>query len=131
MTQLNEIKRMQKLAGLISESQLNEAKQFSIPDILKGNHIRSNDPNNTIEDYKSGMKVAMNKFYGSKEDLDQSYGTVTGMSGGKIQFKKLNGEESSIDPADLVIVTGQATESQAESLDQTIDEALEAHRKQK
>ena len=112
MQQINEIKRMQQLAGVISESQLNETKEFSIPDILKGKHTDSNNPSNTIEDYKPNMKVVVNKFYGSKEELDQQYGTVTGMSGGKVQVKKLDGKAASYSPEDLVIVTGQATESQ-------------------
>lgn len=107
--QINETKRMQQLAGIITQSQLNEAKQFSIPDILKGKHTQSNSPNNTIEDYESGMKVVANQFYTSKEGLDQQYGTVTGTSGGKVQVKKLDGKTAAFDPADLIIVTGQAT----------------------
>ena len=112
MTQLNEIKRMQQLAGILTESQLSETQQFSIPDILNGKHIQSNNPLNTIEDYKPGMKVVAHKFYGNKEELNQSYGTVTGMEGGKVQYKRADGKTAEFDPADLVIVTGQATESQ-------------------
>ena len=97
-----------------NEMQVNvaEAIQFSIPDILSGKHSKSNSPLNTIEDYKPGMKVVANKFYGNKEELNQSYGTVTGVEGGKVQYKRADGKAEN-DPADLVIVTGQATESQA------------------
>jgi hypothetical protein len=117
---------MQFLAGLISESQLNEVQQFSIPDILKGKS-NNNNPNNTIEDYKPGMKVVVSKFYGSKEELDQNYGTVTGMSGGKVQVKKLDGKDAAYDPADLIIVLGQATESQVNEAEETMtpDQAIQ------
>jgi len=109
---INEVARMKRLAGLITESQyerlLKETQQFSIKDIVAGK-ARNNEENNSIEDYKEGMKVVPNMFYGSTDEVTENMGTVTGTSGGKVQYKKISGDDHAHAPADLIIITGQAT----------------------
>jgi uncharacterized protein affecting Mg2+/Co2+ transport len=85
---------------------LNEGQQYSIKDIIAGRTDR-NTGTNVIGDYKPGMKVTPNQTYTSMEGVTQQMGTVTGVEGGKVQIKKLNGDEASFSPADLIIITGQ------------------------
>lgn len=99
---INEVKRMQLLAGLITESQLNEVvKSIDFKTLRKvnGDEIKSTD-------LKVGeTRVAGNMSYGSAEELQQNSGIVSKIEGNKVTFDINNGNQKSMDLADLLLVT--------------------------
>jgi hypothetical protein len=106
---INEATRFQKLAGILTESQVSEVAG--------------------LEQYKVGMKLQL------KGKPDQTFtiqmvqpSTVKGMEASMALHLKndTTGKEFQDSPGNYEIVN-----STSESIDQTIDEALEAHRKQK
>ena len=100
--QLNEIKRMQQLAGLITESQLNESiKSIDFKTLRKvdGDEIKPTD-------LKVGeTRVAMNQSYGNAEGLQQNSGIVSKIEGDKVTFDLNNNTKKSASLADLLLVT--------------------------
>ena len=101
-TQINEIRRMQQLAGLITESQLNEiVKSIDFKTLRKvdGDEIKSTD-------LKVGeTRVAGNMSYGSNEELQQQTGVVSKIEGDKVTFDLPNGTQKAMNIADLLLVT--------------------------
>jgi hypothetical protein len=99
---INEIKRMQFLAGLINESQLNEAVRsidFKTLKKVDGDEIKSTD-------LKVGeTRVASNMSYGSAEQLQQETGVVSKLEGDKVTFDLNNGQQKAMTLADLLLVT--------------------------
>jgi len=151
--QINEIKRMQHLAGILNESQLNEVetRTYDLRDILKNKHVNDNKSND-LSVFKVGMDVLPSKYYKSMDEIRTQLGKVTKISGDKVFYKTSDieagfgssgnkGEEKSAEPQDLIIATGLTTESQeldkpqaapqAESFDieEIVNEALKAVRK--
>lgn len=100
-------KKFASKKGEDKKAEVNEGQQYNIKDLVAGRTDR-NTGTNAIGDYKPGMKVTPNQMYDSMEGITQQMGTVTGVEGGKVQIKKLNGDEASFSPADLIIITGQA-----------------------
>lgn len=99
---INEAKRMQFLAGLITESQLNESiKSIDFKTLKKvdGDEIKSTD-------LKVGeTRVAMNQSYGSAEELQQNSGIVSKIEGDKVTFDLNNNTKKAANLADLLLVT--------------------------
>jgi hypothetical protein len=99
--QINEIRRMQQLAGLITESQLNESiKSIDFKTLKKvdGDEIKSTD-------LKVGeTRVAMNQSYGSAEELQQNSGIVSKIEGDKVTFDLNNNTKKAASLADLLLV---------------------------
>jgi len=100
-----QFKRMQLLAGLITESQLNEA----VKSIDSNTIQRTGDTPITKEDLVIGTtRVAPSMSYGSKEELALKAGTVTKVDGDKATYD-VKGKMFSMDLADLLIVITTAT----------------------
>ena len=177
MTQLNEIKRMQQLAGLLTESQLNEAedagafvnKIFSTAKALGLVQMNMTDANTDEKKFRDkfekegfppnshgilgvaklsgGAAIGLLIMADDKAVLDKLEDVIDNTKG---NFKDLSGDFANkgriykIQNAakdkeafahyfsfDLTGSAAPAAAPAAESLDQTIDEALKAHRKQK
>jgi hypothetical protein len=99
---INEVKRFQKLAGILTESQLNEAVRsidFKTLRKVDGDEIKSID-------LKVGeTRVAANMSYGSAEQLQSNSGIVSKIEGDKVTFDINNGSQKAMDLADLLLVT--------------------------
>ena len=99
---INEAKRMQQLAGIITENQLDESIRsidFKTLKKVDGDEIKSTD-------LKVGnTRVAMNKSYGSDEELQQSSGIVSKIEGDKVTFDINDGTKKAASLADLLLVT--------------------------
>jgi len=103
--QINEVKRMQQLAGIINESQLNEVKvdMWTIQDILKNKHV--NGKPSTQADLRVGLDYMIpKKFYGSMQEVRESVGKVVKIEGDKVTIKTLKGEEKEYDIDSLIHV---------------------------
>jgi hypothetical protein len=101
--QLNEIKRMQQLAGILTESQLNEAKvdMWTIQDVLKNKHVEGKPSSQA--DLRVGLDYMVpKKFYGSMEEIRQVVGKITKIEGGKVFIEDLKGKESKYDIDDMM-----------------------------
>ena len=153
MTQLNEIKRMQKLAGLISESQLNEVNAETMYFKMDGTKTKELENAFTFKStYDPGMIMISPKDLNDKSDrADGILGYIFSFDGLKDKslyplgekhpdYKKLivMSQSTKEDLSNLIKKLGgtqidpnSKSEPAAESLDQTIDEALKAHRNQK
>ncbi len=104
-TQINEIRRMQQLAGIRNESQLNEAKvdMWTIQDVLANKHV--NGKPSTQADLRVGLDYMVpKKFYGGMPEIRQVVGKITKIEGGKVFIEDLKGNESRYDIDDMIHV---------------------------
>jgi hypothetical protein len=104
MEKLNEqYHRMQRLAGIITEGQLNENKvdMWLYQDILKNKHIDGKP--STQADLRVGLGYMVpKKFYGSMQELREKVGTVVKIEGNKVTIEDLKGEEQTYDMDSLI-----------------------------
>jgi hypothetical protein len=102
---INEIKRMQQLAGIISESQLNEVKvdMWTLQDVLKNKHVDKNP--STQADLRVGLDYMVpKKFYGSMQEIREKIGKVVKIEGNKVTIEDYKGEEHQYDLDSLIHV---------------------------
>jgi hypothetical protein len=88
-TQINEIKRMQQLAGIINESQLNEDKIpfFDRKQILTPFGI-DKPRADQMADLKIGLIVLPKKSYSGESDIKAALGKITKIEGDNINIVK-------------------------------------------
>jgi hypothetical protein len=100
---INEIKRMQLLAGIINESQLNEDKIpfFDIKQILTPFGI-DKPKANQMADLKVGLIVLPKKSYRSESDIKDALGKVIKIEGDNVSIEKVNGKEENYKKSDLI-----------------------------
>lgn len=126
---INEAKRMQFLAGMINESQLNEG--IKTIDASKDRIEVSGNENLKPTDLKPGVMIAKNKSYRNKAELEQEAGKFEKIEGDNIYWKTKSGEEmgwSNIN--DLVLVTGLQPEAKESlNIESVVNEALAKIRK--
>ena len=128
-TQINEIKRMQLLAGVINESQLNEEKIpfFHLKQVLTPFGI-DKPKADQMADLRVGLNVLPKQSYRDESDVKAALGKITKIEDDNVTVKKVNGNEENRKVSDLIhlIDGGYQFESQpqAESLDQ-LDEVVD------
>jgi hypothetical protein len=101
---LNEqFRRMQRLAGLITEEQLNEEKIpfFHLDQILNLADL-SKPKADQMADLKVGLIVLPKKYYKDEGDIKQSVGKVAKIEGDKVTVEKVNGDLENRAVSDLV-----------------------------
>jgi len=98
-----ELRRMQKLAGIITEGHyLNEGVRsidYKTFKKVEGDYIKATDL------VVGETRVAANMFYDSREQLDQNSGVVSKIVGDKVTYELNNGQLKAWDLADLILVT--------------------------
>ena len=122
---INEAKRMQHLAGIVTESQLNEveAPAWLIQDILKNKHVEGKSNRGGVE-IKVGLKnVLPKKTYTSMQEIREKIGEVTKVEGDKVTIKTLTGEEFQYPAESLILVSGL---SEALDIEEIANEALKS-----
>lgn len=109
-----EFRRMQKLAGIITEAQyktqLNEEKIpfFHLSQILKltgpwSNFIDRGIPaKEQMADLRIGLIVLPKMAYRNESDIKSQLGKITKIEGDKVTIEKVNGEELVRKTSDLV-----------------------------
>ena len=98
-----ELRRMQKLAGIITEGYyMNEGVRsidYKTFKKVEGDHIK-------VTDLVVGeTRVAANMYYNSREQLDQNSGVVSKIEGDRVTYDLNNGKRQTWDIADLLLVT--------------------------
>jgi hypothetical protein len=104
MEKLNEqYLRMQRLAGIITEEQLNEEKIpfFHLDQILNLADL-SKPKADQMADLKVGLIVLPKKYYKNEGDIKQSVGKVAKIEGDKVTVEKVNGDLENRAVSDLV-----------------------------
>ena len=130
---INEAKRFQKLAGLITESQLNEGIK-TIDANSRDFKVEGNEEINPA-DLKPGTMITKIRSYHDKDELESEAGKFEKVENDYIYWKTKDGQEKSwraAYTADLALVKNlEMAESQQESIEQVVNEALRKFRKGK
>ena len=132
MTQLiNEAKRMQQLAGLITESQLNEEKIsfFHLKQVLTPFGI-DKPKADQMADLRVGLKVLPQKAYRDESDVKAALGKIVKIEGDNITIKKVNDEEENYKKSDLIHLIDGGYQFESLDIDAVVNEALAKVRKQ-
>lgn len=113
---INEAKRFQKLAGLITESQLNEG--IKTIDASKNRFEVEGDEDLKPTDLKPGVIISVIKSFRDKEELEDNAGKFEKMEDGYIYWKTKSGKQKSWPHIeDLALVKNlEMTESQLDEL---------------
>jgi len=125
---IQEAQRFQKLAGLITESQLNENKIpfFHLKQVLTPFGI-DKPKADQMADLKVGLIVLPKMNYRDERDVKAALGKITKIEGNNITVKKVNGDEENRKVSDLIhLIDGGY---QFESIEQAVNEALAKFRK--
>ena len=132
--QLNEqFKRMQLLAGLITESQINEGIK-TIDANSRDFKVEGNEDLKPT-DLKPGVMISTIKSFGDKAEFEDNAGKFDRIEGNYIYWKTKNGKEKSWSHIeDLALVKNlEMTQSEptSESIDieKSVNEALRKYRK--
>ena len=123
---INEIKRMQLLAGVINESQLSEDKIpfFHLKQVTTPFGI-DKPKADQMADLRVGLNVLPKKAYRDESDVKAALGKITKIEGDNITIEKINGEEHNFKKSDLIhLIDGGYQFESLDQLDEIVDRVL-------
>jgi len=98
-----QVLRMQKLAGIITEGQLNEEKIpfFHLNQVLTPFGMDKSKADQ-MADLKVGLIVLPKRYYKDESEIKASVGKITKIEGDKITVEKVNGDVENRNIADVI-----------------------------